>query len=131
MNKTFKYNISGVECYQEELNLEQDHKIAELIKSINLDNLKDFNNLSVESVVKLLLDSKLINEFLNIILIPVDSTVSIKINEIKNSTLIQIFKDFFLCNEWLTEASNLTKLLPDGTLKTILKKIIPVATSIN
>jgi hypothetical protein len=68
MDKT--YTINGNRYYQQELNLEQDEKISDLLDELDVKNLEDFNEMSINKIINLLLKKSLLVKLFEIILIP-------------------------------------------------------------
>lgn len=97
--KRYKFSC-GVEAMQDELTLEQDYKVMELIKSVNL---TDFKALSIADLIKVFSENKLIEKFLTIIFcINEKSEDDLKkaesFNQLKNSELKEVITDFFILN---------------------------------
>lgn len=91
-----KYKFScGLQAAQEELTLEQDYRIMDLIKSVNL---ADIGNTTIVDLIKTLSENKLIEKFLSIIF-SIDSEEEVqKFSSLKNSELKEIITDFFILN---------------------------------
>jgi len=92
--KRYKFSC-GLEASQEELTLEQDYKIMDLIKSVNL---SDLSNTTIADLIKTLSENKLIEKFLSIIFL-IDDEEKIKtFAKLRNSELREIVTDFFILN---------------------------------
>jgi len=92
--KRYKFSC-GLEASQEELTLEQDYRIMDLIKSVNL---SDLSNTTIADLIKTLSENKLIEKFLSIIF-SIDAEDEIKnFSKLKNSELKEIVTDFFILN---------------------------------
>lgn len=104
--KEYKFS-NGLECYQEELTLEQEHKLLDLFEQVQLDE-KDINNINF---YKILFKKRIIYKVLSIILNSNDNTISVnKFESLKNSELLEVLEDFFILNPLLKELSmNITK----------------------
>ncbi len=91
-----KYKFSnGLECSQDELTLEQDYKVMDLIKSVNL---SDIQNITIADLIKLLSENKLIEKFLSIIFDITDEEKIKSFSKLKNSELKEVITDFFILN---------------------------------
>lgn len=92
--KKYKFQC-GLEASQEELSLEDDYKILDLLKSVNLDSLE---NLSYITVLKILRENNLLEKFLALIF-RIEDQEQIKLfGKLKNSELEQVTDDFFILN---------------------------------
>ena len=100
------YNLKcGITCIQDELNLEQDHDIAELILSLKDTSLAklfegDLANIKIMDVILLLKDNNLIQKLLAIVLLKenLEKIPEEDFNKIKNSELMEVLTDFFNLN---------------------------------
>lgn len=91
-----KYKFSNdLECTQDELTLEQDYKVMDLIKSVNL---SDIQNITIADLIKLLSENKLIEKFLSIIFGIEDEAKIKSFSKLKNSELKEVITDFFILN---------------------------------
>lgn len=92
--KQYKFSC-GLEASQAELTLEQDYRIMDLIKSVNL---TDLGATTIADLIKTLSENKLIEKFLSIIF-SIDSEDDIKnFSKLKNSELKEVVTDFFILN---------------------------------
>ncbi len=92
--KKYKFTC-GLEALQEELTLEQDYRIMDLIKSVNL---SDLGNTTIADLIKTLSEHKLIEKFLSIIF-SIESEEEVKnFSKLKNSELKEVVTDFFILN---------------------------------
>lgn len=110
MKKT--YNINGKTFFQQELNLGQDEQISLLLDELDIKNLEDFNQMSINNLIRLLLGKSLLVRFFAIILLPenqVNSELSdAELKKIPNSLAMEIIEDFFTLNaELLNTLKNL------------------------
>ena len=95
-NTKKKYKFSNdLECAQDELTLEQDYKVMDLIKSVNL---SDIQNITIADLIKLLSENKLIEKFLSIIFGIEDESKIKSFSKLKNSELKEVITDFFILN---------------------------------
>lgn len=92
--KRYKF-FCGLQASQEELTLEQDYRIMDLIKSVNL---TDLGAATIADLIKTLSENKLIEKFLGIIF-SIESEEEIKnFTRLKNSELKEVVTDFFILN---------------------------------
>ncbi len=92
--KQYKFSC-GLQASQEELTLEQDYRIMDLIKSVNL---TDLGSTTIADLIKTLSENKLIEKFLSIIF-AIDSEEDVKsFSKLKNSELKDVVTDFFILN---------------------------------
>lgn len=92
--KQYKFSC-GLEASQAELTLEQDYRIMDLIKSVNL---TDLGATTIADLIKTLSENKLIEKFLSIIF-SIDNEDDIKnFSKLKNSELKEVVTDFFILN---------------------------------
>lgn len=92
--KCYKF-FCGLEASQEELTLEQDYRIMDLIKSVNL---SDLGNTTIADLIKTLSENKLIEKFLSIIFsVEIEDDIK-SFSKLKNSELKEIVTDFFILN---------------------------------
>jgi len=108
--------------FQDELNIYQDHRIAQLFSDLDIKNIDDIKNLTFSQIISLLSKSNVLIKFLSIILTdvlgnPVPDNI---IGSIKNSQLEIIFKDFFSLNPKLKE---LLMILKNALISTNLTSI--------
>ncbi|MBS1513856.1 MAG: hypothetical protein JSS63_02415 [Bacteroidetes bacterium] len=92
--KRYKFSC-GLEASQEELTLEQDYRIMDLIKSVNL---SDLGNTTIADLIKTLSENKLIEKFLSIIFSINDEEQIKSFSKLKNSELKEVVTDFFTLN---------------------------------
>lgn len=92
--KNYKFS-NDLECSQDELTLEQDYKVMDLIKSVNL---SDIQNITIADLIKLLSENKLIEKFLSIIFGIEDEAKIKSFSKLKNSELKEVITDFFILN---------------------------------
>jgi len=92
--KNYKFS-NDLECSQDELTLEQDYKVMDLIKSVNL---SDIQNITIADLIKLLSENKLIEKFLSIIFGIEDESKIKSFSKLKNSELKEVITDFFILN---------------------------------
>lgn len=92
--KQYKFSC-GLEASQEELTLEQDYRVMDLIKSVNL---SDLGNTSIADLIKTLSENKLIEKFLSIIFLTDSEDEIKKFSKLKNSELKEVITDFFILN---------------------------------
>ncbi|MBV6480205.1 MAG: hypothetical protein HGGPFJEG_03057 [Ignavibacteria bacterium] len=85
----------GFIAWQEELNLQQDEELAKVLLNINIAYLNE--NSDIKSLLGLLMQEKILNKVLNIILISNDCS-EVNYDLLKNSELEVVFKDFFSLN---------------------------------
>ena len=92
--KQYKFSC-GLEASQEELTLEQDYRIMDLIKSVNL---SDLGATTITELIKTLSENKLIEKFLSVIF-SIEGEEEIKnFSKLKNSELKEVITDFFTLN---------------------------------
>lgn len=91
---------SGLERFQEELDIEQDHKLMELVTSVDTENISLES--SIGNVLKILSESIILVKFLQIILKGKDEcsqeSEAEMYHKLKNSELHKILTDFFSLN---------------------------------
>lgn len=86
---------NGIKCFQEELTLQQDKRIAELITSLNI---KDFAELKAAQLIELLSKNELLEKFLHIIFHVNYLPQGRNFSQLRNSELERVFTDFFFLN---------------------------------
>lgn len=92
--KKYKFRC-GLEASQEELTLEQDYRIMDLIKSVNL---SDLSATTIADLIKTLSENKLIEKFLSIIFSIEEENKIQSFAKLKNSELKEVVTDFFILN---------------------------------
>lgn len=92
--KQYKFTC-GLEASQDELTLEQDYRIMDLIKSVNL---SDLGTTTIADLIKSLSENKLIEKFLSIIFSIENKEEVISFSKLKNSELKEVVTDFFILN---------------------------------
>jgi len=101
-----EYNFKcGLKAYQEELSLEQDHKLAKIFKEHNIDSLGKLASGDFENLLQILNEENLIERILQVILIEVTAAENTTgrateigistIQKLKNREVKQVFVDFF------------------------------------
>lgn len=107
INGCISYDFQcGLKAHQEQINLDQDFRLADILLELNLKDL-NFEKTSIIEVISTLFENKIIYKILLVILLP-DGDGEIKSEELgklKNSELQIIFNDFFSLNptakDWL------------------------------
>lgn len=95
------YTIKNRQFTQNELTLEQDEKISDLLELVQINDLKDFGDLSLAQIAQVLFKKKVLVKLLSIVLIPADGGVALSEKEtakITNTLAMEIIEDFFTLN---------------------------------
>lgn len=119
-----EYNFQcGIKAYQEECNLRQDKELLQLIKEIDLGEVKDFRQLKLQDIIDKILSNDIVEKFFNIILIEkTDSAHGIDWTQLKRSEVIEVIEDFFQLSPALQEWFGTGKLGVDSLLGLNSKK---------
>lgn len=97
-----KYKFSnGLECYQDELTLEQDIKLTQLFSKIDLQNIAD---VKIIDLIGLISKENIIPDLLKIILMSESGIDETKFMSLKNSELKGVIEDFFTLNPLVKDA---------------------------
>lgn len=97
-----KYKFSnGLECYQDELTLEQDIKLTQLFSKIDLQNIAD---VKIIDLISLISKENIIPDLLRIILLSESGIDESKFMSLKNSELKGVIEDFFTLNPLVKDA---------------------------
>lgn len=97
-----KYKFSnGLECYQDELTLEQDIKLTQLFSKIDLQNIAD---VKIIDLIGLISKENIIPDLLRIILLSESGIDESKFMSLKNSELKGVIEDFFTLNPLVKDA---------------------------
>ena len=96
-NGKIEYSFKcGIKAYQEELTLEQDEKLADILTAINM---SDVAEMKLTDIFKILVKEKLVNKFLNVVLIQKEKKgKDAEFSGLKNSELQAVVSDFFILN---------------------------------
>jgi hypothetical protein len=123
--KRYKFSC-GLEASQEELTLEQDYRIMDLIKSVNL---SDLSNTTIADLIKTLSENKLVEKFLSIIFSINDEELVKSFSKLKNSELKEVVTDFFILNpialdllRALRSAADITTMSPQSSDSDVMQE---------
>jgi hypothetical protein len=101
----------GISAYQEELTLGQDERLAEVLGSLRI---SDSEEIKLSDLLGVLVKDKLMNKFLNIILLKKDGTSEeTDYSLLKNSELRAVVSDFFILNP---AVKSLLQILDDALI---------------
>lgn len=109
--KNYKFS-NGLECYQDELTLEQDIKLTQLFSKIDLQNIAD---VKIIDLITLISRENIIPDLLRIILLSETVIDETRFMSLKNSELKGVIEDFFILNPLVKDALGIFRTIADMT----------------
>jgi hypothetical protein len=100
--KEYKFKC-GITAAQEICDIAQGRKLIQIIKKLDIGEIKDFYNISLLDLIEKIISSEILPEFLDTILIVKHIPDNVNYENLKLPELYEVIQDFFALSQWLTE----------------------------